>query len=331
MITEACASSEKFLRHVRRLAATSLTLAGLTCGATDAPKFEQDVQPILAAKCFACHSGNSPQAGLDLRSAASILKGGKSGAVIVAGSAGSSLLMEKIVSRTMPPGDVKLTETEIERIRGWIDKGTATTTAITEQDVLPIFQVRCVVCHGKRKQEGGLDLRTREARLKGGKSGPAVTPGKPEESLLFRKIVSGEMPPPATLFENSVRPPTDTEVAKLRQWIAAGAPATAQSGEQSSLVSHEDRKFWSFQAPKRPAVPQVRARHLVRNPVDAFLLQKLETKQLTYSPEAERLKLMRRIYIDLIGMPPSPAEVSEYASDSRPDSYERLLDRLLES
>ncbi len=320
---------------------------GLVWGGTDAPTFDKDIQPILTKKCLPCHAGKAPQAGLDLRSPATILKGGKSGPAIVTGSSGSSLLMEKIVSRTMPPGDIKLTDQEIEQIQVWIDKGTARSdagadakvvnAAVTEQEVLPIFQVRCGVCHGKRKQEGGLDLRTREAGLKGGKSGPALVPGKPDDSLLLQRIKSGEMPPPnlTLLFENSVRPPTDAEIEKLRRWIAAGAPPTpkrkADSLHSDAPVRAEDRKFWSFLPPVRPPAPRVRAEHLVRNPVDAFLLGKLEAKNLTYSPQAGRLKLMRRAYIDLIGMLPSPAEIKEYLNDARVDAYERLIDRLLAS
>jgi hypothetical protein len=271
--------------------------------------------------------------------------------------------MEKIVSRTMPPGDKKLTDHEVQLIRVWIDKNPArnygrtdpkiVTTAVTEQDVLPIFQSRCIMCHGKRKQEGGLDLRTMEARLKGGKSGPALVPGKPDDSLLLRKIVnSGEVPHPVLtgplvytsiigqrvsptlllLFENSVRPPTDAEIEKLRQWIATGALAALELRDSGKvLVSVEDQKFWSFVPPARPRTPHVRAAHLVRNPVDAFLLEKLEAKNLTYSPEAERLKLLRRAYIDLIGMPPSPSEVNDYMNDARTDAYERLIDSLLAS
>ena len=90
---------------------------------------------------------------------------------------------------------------------------------VTENEVMPIFQMRCTVCHGKRKQEGGLDLRTQASRLKGGKSGPALVPGKPEDSLLMKRVLSGEMPPPKMLYEYAVRPPSSSELEVLRQWI----------------------------------------------------------------------------------------------------------------
>jgi hypothetical protein len=153
---------------------------------------------------------------------------------------------------------------------------------------------------------------------------------------LMRRILSGEMPPSKMLFDFAVRPPTSAEVEVVRKWIEAGAPAAPKQAAVAAdatdpLVSDEDRKFWSFQSPKRPAVPTVQHQGLVRTPIDAFLLQKLEAKKLSFSPPAERLTLMRRAYLALIGLPPDPAEVESYLKDDRSDAYERLVDRLLES
>src|SRR5438034_3514405 len=312
------------------------------------PAFESDIVPILKANCLMCHGETTPQAGLDLRTRDSILKGGKSGRAVVPGSSDKSLLIDKIASKSMPPGKVKLTEKEIGLIRLWIDKGAAggeiTVTSskrpandvVSEHEVLPIFQMRCTGCHGKRRQEGGLDLRTPVSRLKGGKSGPALVPGKPNDSLLMKRILSREMPPPKMLFDFAVRPPTSAEVEVLRKWIEAGAPASPRQSvvaEDSAdpLVSDEDRKFWSFQPSKRPEIPGVRHQEWVRNPIDAFLLQKLEAKNLSFSAQAERLTLMRRCYLDLIGIPPGPAEIEDYLKDNGPDAYERMVDRLLAS
>jgi mono/diheme cytochrome c family protein len=301
------------------------------------PSFEADVLPILKANCLACHSGPTPQAGLDLHAVETALKGGKSGPAITPGKADSSLLVEKVTSKSMPPTPTKLDDEQIARIRLWINKGDFKTAhgaeLVTESDVLPIFQMRCVVCHGKRKQEGGLDLRTQASRMKGGNSGPALVPGKPDESLIMKTILSGQMPPPKLLVDFFVRPPTTPEVEKLRRWIAGGAlpaPATADDKEDR-LVTDKDRSFWSFQPPQRPAIPVVVHADQTRNPIDNFLLQALEQKNLSYSPPAEPITLMRRAYFDLTGLPPSPAEVQEYAADHRPDAYERLIDRLLAS
>jgi mono/diheme cytochrome c family protein len=307
--------------------------------AADPPRFETDILPVFKARCFACHTGATPQARLDLSTRESIAAGGKSGPAVVPGSSEKSLLVEKVLSRTMPPIEPKLTDEEISLIRTWIDKGDTGPAAkapviLTESDVLPIFQMRCVVCHGKRKKEGGLDLRFQASRLRGGKSGPALVPGKPDESLIIQRILSGQMPPPKLLVEALVRPPNSAEVEKLRKWIAAGAlPASKVAAEETvdPGISDQDRMFWSFQPPKRPSVPNVRHQELVRNPLDAFLLQKLETANLSFSPEAGRLALMRRAYLDLIGLPPSPAEIEEYVKDSRPNAYELMIDRLLAS
>ena len=156
------------------------------------PGFEADVLPILQAKCVMCH-GAAPQGKLDLRSQQAILNGGASGPVVVPGESGKSLLLTKVVTRQMPPGNVKLTEAEIDQIRMWIDKGLAVAAPVTvsEHEVRAIFQVRCVLCHGSGDRKGGLDMRTVASRLKGGKSGPGLVPGKPEESLIYQRIVKG--------------------------------------------------------------------------------------------------------------------------------------------
>ncbi len=322
---------------------TSVLLAGLMAApamAAEPPKFESEILPIFSAHCLGCHSGPKAQAGLDLRTREGLLKGGKTGPAILPGTSDKSLLVEKIVSRSMPPVEPKLSDAQIALIRQWIDKGDAGKEAVqplqlvTENDVLPIFQMRCVVCHGKRKQEGGLDLRSQASRMKGGKSGAVIIPGKPEESLLLRRIASGQMPPPKLLSEYFVRPPSDAEVEVLRKWIAGGAvaaPKQPATAEGDHLVAAKDREFWSFQPPKRPAVPAVQHGELARNPIDAFLLHKLEAKKLTYAPPAERLTLLRRAWLDLTGLPPSPAEIDAYERDSRPDAYERLIEKLLAS
>ena len=313
------------------------------------PTFDSDIQPLLEAKCVVCHGNDSPQAGLDLRTKASILHGGKSGPALVVGASAGSLLLDKVVSKTMPPGDGKLTGDEIDTLRLWIDKGAPANAAelatasggdsgpLTEHDILPIFQLRCMACHGKRKQEGGLDLRTVASRVKGGRSGPALIPGDPVGSLLIKRIESGDMPPAELQLKFSVRSMTDGELAKVRRWIAAGAPEGPPREklvvdlDNDPLVSDDDRQFWSFQPPKRPAVPEPKAAEQVRNPIDAFLLRKLDGQGLAYSPEADRVKLLRRAYLDLTGMPPTPDEIASYVSDTSRDAYERMIDRLLAS
>ena len=123
----------------------------------DTPRFDSDVLPVFKARCLVCHSGATPQARLDLSTRQSIVAGGKSGPAIIPGSSEKSLLIERISSKTMPPVEPKLTDEQISLIRLWIDKGDAASlttepVVLTESDVLPILQMRCIVCHGKRKQ-----------------------------------------------------------------------------------------------------------------------------------------------------------------------------------
>ncbi len=304
----------------------------------DSAPLDGEVKRIFTAKCEACH-GAAPQGKLDLRSAEAAIKGGASGPAVVPGDAAKSLLIDKIVTGQMPPGKVKLTNTEIDAVRKWIDHGLKTvpveaavsSAPVSEIQVRAILQVRCVACHGGTRREGNLDLRTVASRLKGGKSGPALVPGKPDESPMYKRIVNGTMPPERAAKLAAVELATPPEIEKIRAWIAAGAPEAAPAQTAESTVQEKDRQFWSFQPPKRPAVPNVKAKELVRNPIDAFVLAKLETKGLTYSKEANKLALMRRAYLDLTGLPPTPKDIFEYEQDQSPDAYEKLIDRLLAS
>ena len=304
--------------------------------AAAAADFETGVLPILERRCVACH-GDTPQGGLDLGSAESLLEGGKSGPAIVPGFPDRSLILAKIVSGQMPMGGERLPDGEVHAIRSWIEQAGQSGALMlgattTESEVLPILQMRCGRCHGKRAQEGGLDLRTHESRLRGGKSGPALVPGKPGESLMLQRIVDGEMPPPDLLFENNVKTPTDTEVALLRKWIAEGALVT--DGDEPAWDPPLPAKalaHWAFQPAERPEVPRVANPGQVRNAIDAFVLRKLDDVGLALSPEAGALTLLRRATLDLTGMPPTPAEVRDYLADTEPGAYERLVDRLLES
>ncbi len=344
-----------------RLLSSSLlvefALLGILLGAPDiliaqsaSPRFETHVAPILKEHCHSCHGPGIQQAELDLQSRDGILVGGKAGPAIVPKDPVASLLLQKIASGSMPPGDSKLGVGQIELIRTWIETGALSVgqaPAVADQAyvetrvsprkiIVATLNLKCLLCHGRRGQEGGLDIRTRDSLLRGGVSGPAIVPGKPEESLLIQRIVAEEMPPAEHQSRLSYRPVTSTELQELRRWIADGAPFEEESPKlarpgSDPLVSDDDRQFWSFQPPLRPPVPVVRGQDLVRTPIDAFLLAKLEARDLSFSPEAKRLTLMRRAYFDAIGLPPSPEEVEAFLADEEPRAYERLVDRLLES
>ena len=197
-----------------------------------------------------------------------------------------------------------------------------------EKDVLPVLTARCLKCHGTSRPKAGLDLRTRAGLLKGGESGPALVPGASARSLVFEMIRKGEMPPGK---EGKL---TAQEVALVQAWIDGGAPAaqadpTAEPGGRT--VTEADRQFWAFRKPVRPPVPRVRHADRVRTPVDAFVLFRLESRDLTFSPDADRATLLRRVCFDLTGLPPSPDELDDFLADTRPDAYERLVERLLAS
>ena len=315
-----------------------------TSAATDKPSvFEADVAPIFKAKCSRCHGEKERKADLDLSSPAAVLKGGESGPAVVPKDLEKSLLYEKVAEGEMPPGKKdRLTETELAAIRRWIEAGAPTNAdapqadAVTQHEVIPILLRRCTVCHGARRQEGKLDLRTKASMLRGGKSGPAIVLEKPDESLVIQKIRANQMPPLTSLIEVSIKPiePAETEI--LEKWIARGAPEVEIKPDVATtvpdpLVSDKDRDFWSFRPPQAQRPPQVKHVERVRNPIDAFILEKLEQKGLALSADADRAALLRRVTFDLTGLPPEPAELEIFLADRAGDAYEKVVDRLLAS
>ena len=282
---------------------------------------------------------------MELTSPAGVVRGSSTGPVVSPGKPDDSRLLQAIESGKMPPGR-KLPAAEVARLRQWIAAGAPglprpSEPELTQHQVLPILHLRCVACHGTRRQEGGLDLRTRAAMLKGGKSGPALAPGNPDASLLVKRIRAHEMPPPRLVVSASVKPVEPPELKQLEEWIRLGAPEVPDRPDIATLtpdplVSQRDRQFWSFRSPRRPAVPGFTGKAappagLLRNPVDAFLYRDLRAKGLTFAPEIGRRELLRRVTLDLTGMPPTPAEVDTFLADHRPDAYERAVDRLLAS
>jgi cytochrome c553 len=201
-----------------------------------------------------------------------------------------------------------------------------------ERNVRPLLAEKCFSCHGRGQRKGMLALDTREDLMSGGESGAAVFANKPEESLLIEAIeYSGsiQMPPDSKL--------TDREIAILKQWVANGIqwPAEQQSSPSTmrtdGRISDEDKQFWSFRPIRKPPLPEVKGMEWVRQALDAFVLQRLESEGLEPVLEADRRTYIRRAYFDLIGLPPSEAEISDFVSDVRADAYEVLIDRLLAS
>jgi mono/diheme cytochrome c family protein len=196
-----------------------------------------------------------------------------------------------------------------------------------ERDVWPIFVAHCTSCHGADEPKAGLDVRTVASLFRGGDSGPALNRSDSSASLLEKKISQGEMPPEGEQRLSAA------EVSLIRAWALAGAPAqnTDVVPPAISPIRDTDRQFWSFRPLGKPALPVTADSRHVRTPVDSFLLAKLEARGLTFSADADSTTLVRRTYLDLLGLPPSPEDIDAFMADDRSGAFERLLDRLLAS
>ncbi len=192
-----------------------------------------------------------------------------------------------------------------------------------ERDIRPIVKTHCFHCHGEGgKLKGGVDLRLRRFMLRELKDGGGhvMVPGQPAASEMLRLVREGEMPKEGKKL-------TAEEIAKLEQWITADAPTVREEPAEvpKFFITEEEREFWSFRPIARPAVPGE------GNPVDAFVSAKLKEQALTFAPEADPRTLIRRLALDLTGLPPTPADVETFVNDTAPDAYEKLVDRLLAS
>jgi len=223
--------------------------------------------------------------------------------------------------------------------------------AAVEKQAAAVLARNCLECHNGSDKKGQLDLTRRERALAGGESGPALDPGHPDKSLLLKRIAAGEMP--------EDRPAVSAaEQAVLRQWIAAGAKWDADPLDpfQFTTSRRAGYDWWSLQPIVRPTPPAIpNPKSPIRNSIDQFVLQKLRAAQLEPSPQADRRTLLRRVYFDLIGLPPSPEEMEEFLSACSPSpslplspsaateresgrggerdskAYEAVVDKLLDS
>ncbi|MFO0906163.1 MAG: PSD1 and planctomycete cytochrome C domain-containing protein [Pirellulales bacterium] len=186
------------------------------------------------------------------------------------------------------------------------------------RDIRPLLSDRCFACHGPddKRREGDLRLDTREGATHDAGDGAAIAPGHPERSRLLERILSDDpderMPPPS-----AKKPPfTDEETARLKRWIAEGA---------------EYEGHWALLPVAQPTLPVVSQLDRLRNPIDAFIVERLNQESLEPSPQADRATLLRRVYLDFTGLPPSPEQLDEFLADEGPDAFERMVDRALHS
>jgi hypothetical protein len=194
-----------------------------------------------------------------------------------------------------------------------------------DRQVAPLLARRCLECHNASQKQGGLDLTQASAVLSGDSRSAVIAPGNPEASRLWKRVAANQMPPKHPLSAGEKR--------ILKEWIASGAGWGNSPIDPFRYTS--DRRagydWWSLQPVTAPRLPEVKRKKWPGNPVDRFILAKLEAADLSPSPPADRVTLIRRVTYDVIGLPPTPEEVLSFVKDRKPDAYERLVDRLLAS
>jgi mono/diheme cytochrome c family protein len=220
---------------------------------------------------------------------------------------------------------------------GYLTWGDEPGPAVAEQraaefnrQIAPIFAQNCLQCHNASQSSGNLNLSTRKGAIEGGDSGAAILPGDADNSYLLQRIRDGEMPP-----KGKGTPLTKNQVAAVEKWISAGS-VWPESRTLSEFDYTTDRRagrdWWSLQPITRPDVPgESSLEGTSRNGVDRFIRAELVTSKLTPNGEADRATLLRRLYFDVIGLPPTPEETAAFVADESPDAFERRVDELLAS
>jgi Protein of unknown function (DUF1549)/Protein of unknown function (DUF1553)/Planctomycete cytochrome C len=301
--------------------------------------FENKVRPLLSSRCWSCHIDQA-KGGLRLDSRMRALSGGGSGVIIVPGKPSESLLVKAIRHQAGPdlemPPNGALEEEQIRILERWIAEGAVwpeSEEAFFHNRVFPILARSCLSCHSVDEPENDLRVDSREALLRGGKSGPSIVPGKPDESLMIQAVrwthKEFEMP-----LEKKL--PKD-EISLLEEWVARGAPWPEKKPE---VVANDRRtreqllrEIWSMQtltsATDMQGGPSIAAlRERIRRPMDRFVLGALEELKLTPASESNRITWLRRASYSLLGHPPSPTQILAFKND--PDSNAKAMARALD-
>ena len=192
------------------------------------------------------------------------------------------------------------------------------------RDIQPIFAERCNYCHGEEEQEGELRLDAKAIVMKGGKSGPLLLPAKSAESLLIHRLIGAGTEKQMPLDDE---PLSAEQIGLIRAWIDQGAKWPDGIGSKATAV----KRHWAYVAPQPPPLPAVRNTAWPKSPIDHFVLERLEKEKIAPSAPADRERLVRRVFLDLVGVPPSVEEMDAFLDDASPDAYQRLVDRLLAS
>lgn len=334
--------------------------APAAAAADQAEFFEKKIRPVLSQNCYSCHSATTRSAGrLRLDDHDAILQGGKSGPAVVPGDPAASLLVQRLTTdddaHRMPKDDDPLLASQIEDFRTWIRQGAyfpasaaaavtpASLTTAADADteffvkkVKPILADHCYACHAAdTKAAAGLRVDTSLGLQAGGKSGALFHAGKPDESLLLKRVVEHDekkrMPKESPAL-------SETEVATLREWISKGArlpDETEKLPPMSAALQHTYDKLrhehWAFQPITHPAPPTVKNAKWTDGNIDRFVLARLEAKSLLPVRDADPETLLRRVRFDLTGLSATPEEVAEFRKHHTERDYEALVDRLLAS
>ncbi len=306
--------------------------------------FARDIQPIFEKACASCHSADLKLAELDLSTREAAMKGGDHGAVIVPGSAEKSKLYRVVAGLDQPAmpmeGDA-LKPAEVAAIKAWIDQGANWETSISfAKDIQPIMERSCWNCHGAAMQLSKLDLRTREGALRGGAHGPALTPGNADQSRMYRAVAhldAIKMPMQGEKLKPEEIAAFKTWIDQGAQWDAAATTAAAAKPATSAVaalenmeLTPEQRNYWAFKLPVQKT-PPVASKADFSHPIDRFLEATRAEKKLVAAPRADKRTLIRRAYIDLIGLPPSPADVEAFVADQSEGAWDKLITKLLAS
>ncbi len=199
-----------------------------------------------------------------------------------------------------------------------------------KRDIQPIFAQHCFQCHGAKEAMGQLRLDVKSLAMKGGISGQIITPGSSKTSRLMQRILGEGDEVRMPMGSDPLKP---EQIELIRQWIDQGAKWPDEERESGGAGERENElpKHWAYIKPVRPQLPQVKNQNWIRNPIDNFILARLEKEGLRPSPEADKATLLRRLYLDITGLPPSVKEVDQFLADRSPGAYEKVVDRLLAS
>lgn len=280
--------------------------------------FESEVLPILKNHCGSCHGEKDPAAGLRLDTAAAIRD---SKELFVPGKSAQSplytVLVQQNPKKRMPLSQPALPQEKILTIKNWIDEGASfgRQKVSYAKDIAPIFKANCSMCHAGSNPKGSLNLFDEKAILKGGDSGAVIKAGDPENSLLVRRILGLDGLPQMPKGYLPLKP---EQIDAIKLWIKSGAK-----------FDGDVEMHWAYVTPKLPPVPPVKG--AVKNPIDNFILARLEREGLTPSKEASKETLLRRLSLDITGLPPTVKELDEFLADKSPNAYEKQVDRLLAS